>query len=531
MLRILKNIFANPWALSIAGGTSVFLAFETFGIVPVLILFPVFSNQLVFQTRSSREAFGFGFFTSFIIMLGGFYWVTYVIHEFGGLSWFTSGLLFLGFCGFGALNFPVFTLIAHSIRGRFLTKQPSVRLCAFWFLVGFPALFTLIEWLIPKLFPWYLGHALYRQLWLIQFCEITGASFLTFAIFSLGSTLGWCFFTPPRLPRPSKRFLLFPLSIFLGLVSFSFWTLKIRTFELLPPLRIALIQANIGNLDKLSARQGVLSRVDLAIENYKTLSNQALASKPDLFVWPETAIPFRVDLVAPRQQALLAWVKELGVPLISGGYAQSQRNIYRDYNAAFLIDPKADPILKDIYYKNILLAFGEYLPLGDAFPQLYQLFPQVSDFERGKETKAFTTSLGLRLGISICYEAIVPSFMRRVAQEGVQGFINLTNDSWFGPTSEPYLHGALTVFRSIEHRLPLVRVTNTGASFTVSHLGEMSQPSRIYEPEFLIETVRLQAAPHKTFYTQYGDWFILVLLGILIGFFFLNRGKSASVSH
>ncbi len=508
---------------------SVFLAFETFGLVPTILFFPFLINLVCRKSQNPLQAFWAGFFISFVIMIGGFYWVVYVIHEFGQLSWLVSAGLFLAFCGFGALNFPIFSACAHYIHKRIL-RSSSQWVQGFWFVLGFPALFTLIEWGVPKLFPWYLGHALYQQLWLIQICEITGATFLTFALFSMGSTLGWYLSGLKTSLPPSKLFLLFPLSLLALLLGFSFWTFNDRVFDLAPPLRVALIQANIGNLDKLSARQGVLSRVDLAVRAYEDLSRQSLIQKPDLLVWPETAIPFRLDSPGKRQTELFELVKTLGVPLISGAYAQSSKDFYRDYNAAFLVDPQSNPPLKDVYYKNILLAFGEYLPLGETFPQLYRMFPQVSDFDRGSKTNAFTTSTGYKLGISICYEAIVPSFMRRVAQEGVQGLVNLTNDSWFGPTSEPYLHGALSIFRSIEHRLPLIRVTNTGASFTVSHLGKVSRRSSIYEPQVLVEEVRLHNSPNITFYTQYGDWFIYFLILLLAVFFTWMKGTRAPLS-
>ena len=35
--------------------------------------------------------------------------------------------------------------------------------------------------------------------------------------------------------------------------------------------------------------------------------------------------------------------------------------------------------------------------------------------------------------------------------------VNITNDAWFGATSEPYEHLALAVYRAVEHRVELVR--------------------------------------------------------------------------
>jgi len=509
------TILNKPWTLSLLSGLSVFLAFEQFGLVPLILFFPWLFNSMILSSENRKQAFALGFFTSFIIMLGGFYWVVYVIHEFGNLSWVLSSFLFLCFCGFGALNFPVFAVLAQWANRRIL-RNPSSALEGFWYVLGLPALFTLCEWAIPKLFPWYVGHAFYRQLWLIQICEITGATFLTFSLFSIGSFLGWFFNLSSDKRKSASYFSLIPLSFLCLLVGFSSWTLTKRVFPAGREIKVALIQANIGNLDKFRAKSGVLSAVDHVLKTYEEMTREILPQKPDLILWPETAIPIEMDRPSLRQNQIHQWVKEWGVPLIAGAYATSPGQVYRNYNSAFLLDPVVSPLRTDVYNKNILLAFGEYLPLGDTFPILYRTFPQVSDFARGHDQNIFHLSDGSRLGISICYEAIVPSFMRKVGGQGVHALVNLTNDSWFGPTSEPHLHGALTVFRAIEHRAPLMRVTNTGSSFTVSHLGQMSSKSGVYKAESSLRTVTTNASS-PTFYGLYGDWFVLMALFVLAG--------------
>lgn len=530
MQKTYNNILTKPWALSFLAGSSVFLAFEEFRVVPLILFFPWLFNSLVRFSKSPTQAFVWGFFTSFIIMLGGFYWVIYVIHEFGNLPWSLSTLLFLGFCGFGALNFPLFACLAKWTQRIFSRNKESFFVEGFWYSLGLPALFTLCEWFIPKLFPWYISHAFYRELWLIQLCEITGATFLTFALYSMGSSIGWAFSLTGAQKRASFKFLAFPFLLLFLMVGFSFWTLKSRSFPMGRDIKVALIQANIGNLEKFKSKRGDLSVVDQVLTTYQEMTQKVLEQKPELVLWPETAIPIEMDRPSPRQANILELVKDWNIPLISGAYSSSPTHVYRSYNSAFLFEPSISSLRVDTYHKNILLAFGEYLPLGDAFPSLYKMFPQVSDFERGTNQNIFTLADGTRLGISICYEAIVPAFMRKIGAQGVHAFVNLTNDSWFGPTSEPHLHGALTVFRAIEHRAPLMRVTNTGASFTVSHLGEMSLKTAVYQPQTALRKITtLSASP--TFYALYGDWFILVAAFLLFGFFLSVRRNREAFSR
>jgi apolipoprotein N-acyltransferase len=528
MQKTFSPIFRKPWHLAVLAGVSVFLAFETYSLVPFIVFFPVFLNALILECKSIRQAFLYGFLSSFVIMLGAFYWVTYVIHEFGYLPWSISALLFLGFCGFGALNFPLFTALAYWFHQRLSLLKLKPAQWGLWFALALPSLFTLVEWFIPKLFPWSVGHSLYKQLWIIQICEITGESFLSFSIYSLGSVLGIFIFSRKEDPVCPRWLAVIPLSLLSICIAFS----SLRLNQGFPmeskSLKVGLVQANIGNLDKVASRQGIVSKVDYVLDQYQKLTRQLLSQKPDLIVWPETAIPFQMDTPGSRQDLVRNFVREIGIPLISGGYATSPIHVTRDYNAAYLFDPAESDLRTEIYYKNILLAFGEYLPLGDTFPQLYKTFPQVSDFERGTDQRFFTLNSGTRLGVSICYEAIVPSFMRKVAGNQVHVLVNLTNDSWFGPTSEPYLHGALSVFRSIEHRLPLIRVTNTGSSFTVDRFGHMSPQTPVYEPATLISTIEYNPELSRTIYGRFGDWFILIAVGVFLSFFLKLRAYRAS---
>lgn len=507
MTKIFKKLFDNPWGLSVLAGISVFISFETFRLVWALLFFPFLFTAACFQTKSFKQSVGVGFITSTVIMLGGFYWITYVVHEFGQLSWGLSGLLFFMFCGFGALNFPVFSVLIYFLKKRLLRS----RVFPFWAAIGIPALFTSVEWLIPKLFPWFIGHSLYKELWLIQLIELTGASLLTFSVFSFGLTGGIVAFRGQVLPKISKLTLLFPLVLFSLQVFFSYWTHHYRKFDLSQEIKIGLVQANIGSLDKLAAHKGLMSKVDFTIKTYQSLTDSILFQKPDLILWPETAIPFQLNTPSLKQKDLLNYFLGTGVPFIVGAYAQSPYRLYNDYNAAFLIDPQKNENPSDAYFKNILLAFGEYLPLGSLFPTLYALFPQVSDFERGDKQNSFLLNNRDTLGISICYEAIVPSFMRKIARKNIKAFINLTNDSWFGPTSEPYLHGSLTVFRAIEHRIPLARVTNTGSSFVVDHLGRMSERSSLFESSARVHSFTLVNHEEPSFYARFGDWFVGIL--------------------
>jgi apolipoprotein N-acyltransferase len=68
--------------------------------------------------------------------------------------------------------------------------------------------------------------------------------------------------------------------------------------------------------------------------------------------------------------------------------------------------------------------------------------------------------------------------------------VNITNDAWFGATSEPYEHLALAVYRAVEHRVELVRAVNTGVSAFIDAAGRVYQKGSVGGPA---ATARCQA--------------------------------------
>lgn len=516
---MLQKLWTHKSWLAFFSAFSLVLAYAPIHWVVLSLFLPFFLCLLIFQCQGFWQGFRWGFLQSFFIMLGGFYWVIYVIKVFGFLPWSISFLLYLGFCGFGALNFPLFTAIAAELHRRLQQSSLPRYWGSLWFSIGLPTLFIFFEWAIPKLFPWYIGHAWYRFPILIQITEITGSLFLSFAMCSLSFVAAGYFFQKESPWRVEKWAWAIPSTLWATILVFGCY----RWFGPGPDgreFRVALIQANIGSLDRLGAAQGIGGKVRHVISTYERLTEEALNSseKPDLILWPETAMPFQLEGPSQYAKEIREKVIGWGVPLITGAYAQSPYHFDRDFNAAFLLEPNTQgalPLKLSIAPKNVLLAFGEYMPLGDTFPKLYEWFPQVSNFEMGRTHSAFQLSDDTRLGVTICYEAILPTFVRRVAQLKAHALINLTNDSWFGPTSEPYQHAQLSVFRAVETRMPLIRVTNTGTSFTVDTLGRMGPQSAIEQEAVVSSKLRLPKEPPQTFYVRFGEWFLSLCLSFL----------------
>jgi apolipoprotein N-acyltransferase len=105
---------------------------------------------------------------------------------------------------------------------------------------------------------------------------------------------------------------------------------------------------------------------------------------------------------------------------------------------------------------------------------------------------------------------------------------NLTNDSWYGNSTEPMEHLALATFRSIEHRRSLVRVTNTGVSAFVDPVGRIVSRTGIWTKEVLVDSIPLMKG--RTVYALFGDWIgwlcgILTACGLFQGWRLGRRGS------
>jgi len=211
-----------------------------------------------------------------------------------------------------------------------------------------------------------------------------------------------------------------------------------------------------------------------------------------------------------------AVLRGFSTPLLFGATSGTLKEIEKPnslknqrYNSAFLVDGEGEVLGR--YDKQYLLAFGEHIPFGDVFPQLYDLSPDSGRFTPGPRQAPLEFE-GHRLGILICYEDIIPAHTDAVVAQGAEVLLNLTNDAWFGKTNEPYQHFVLATFRAVEQRRALVRATTTGISGVVSATGEIEHMTDLHGPETFVAAVPLLQG--DTLYRCGGRFFPNACLGI-----------------
>ncbi|MEZ4873040.1 MAG: nitrilase-related carbon-nitrogen hydrolase [Bdellovibrionales bacterium] len=170
-----------------------------------------------------------------------------------------------------------------------------------------------------------------------------------------------------------------------------------------------------------------------------------------------------------------------------------------------------------------MLAFGEYFPIISSFPKLEEKLG-LGSFERGDGPEAIPVN-GFSLGPQICYESLFPIFSKGLSDAGANVFINVTNDSWFGPTSEPFQNMIMTLSRSLEFRRPTIRATNTGFTSAMDATGKSYKKSSLFTEQAIYYDIPLEENPKETLYQQF-PYLPEVALSLMLVLFLIPRSTS-----
>jgi apolipoprotein N-acyltransferase len=229
----------------------------------------------------------------------------------------------------------------------------------------------------------------------------------------------------------------------------------------------------------------------------------------DLVVWPESSIPVLLHYADPELEMVTDAAR--GAPVIVG-VNRAQEGLYHN---SFILLGRGGQI-DDIYDKQHLVPFGEYVPGGDLLHNV-GIKGFGSSYGGG-----FTPGSGKRTidvpGIGavrplICYEGI---FAEEIggSEERPQAMVLITNDAWFGKDAGPFQHLAQAQLRAIEQGIPMVRVANTGVSAMIDARGQVTASIPLNTAGYL--DALLPAPLPPTQYSKTGDWPVLVLLALML---------------
>lgn len=242
---------------------------------------------------------------------------------------------------------------------------------------------------------------------------------------------------------------------------------------------------------------------------------RTLDQTPDLVIWPETAIPWRLETAGPA----LVEIGQAGngVPVVLGALRAQGANLR---NALAVIDPEGVP--QAIYDKHHLVPFGEYMPFAGLANRLglSALVAQAGIFSSGPGPEVLDFgALGTALPL-ICYEAVFAQGVN-AAPTRPDFLLQITNDAWFGQYAGPQQHLAQARMRAIEQGLPLMRAANTGISAMIDPAGRIISSLPLGQAGFI--DAPLPRPDPATLYSRFGDYPMFVLLLVALVFFRLRQ--------
>jgi apolipoprotein N-acyltransferase len=454
-----------------------------------------------------------------LIIVGGFRWILEV-GRYTALHHAVLVVFFGAYLGLFGLGF--------SLIGRWwgLTAAFAVA----------PFLWVALEYLKSNLgflaLPWLLlAHSQYAYPPVIQAAAVTGAHGISFLIVLVNAAIAMAAVAgaggrmrglfPPAAGRPSGRAAagMVACAALLAAAALLYGRAKLAEASEGPGFRVAVVQGNIAQERKWDRQHA-----EDILAAYEELSRRALAGRPDLIVWPETATPGAISRDRRLNARLHRLAGELAVPLLVGSSQQRKFGAPEDAgperrNSAYLIPAGRDGVRHQRYDKIRLLPFGEYLPLKETLPWEAIDIADVGGYAAGGEFTVFEIS-GVRFAVTICWENIFPDLVRQFVRNGARFIINITNEAWFGKTAAPYQFLSMSVFRAVENGVYVARCANTGVSGFIDRRGRVY--ARVADPQgegiFVrgVLTEPVATLGPETFYTRQGDWFAWVAVAASI---------------
>jgi len=463
--------------LIFALGGAVLLGITTPPGAPPVLIWLSFAPLALLARELEPSEFKRAFWLGATVGLGigflGFPWIALTLQRFAKLPAIVSYFGLAAFSAWTAIPYGLWLVgvVLGPRRGALALAWPValwVSLSAAW----------------PSLFPYtpVLGFAQTPQ-W-IQAAELGGVGLVESLVVACGVLVADAAMDPDK--RVGGRRLLAALALPILTWSLGSWRMAVldREVEHAQHVRFGIVQPNTPLF--LPNRKEKVLRL--------RRESQALEREgAQIILWPEAGVyPYVIPRPYLRDQPGFGQVmKYHHVPTLFGLGTRDPSQPY-NYNSAAALDAAGNVI--GVFDKNNLVPFGEFIPIID--PAWVRGFvPAVSHNLAGEAPARFTMQPAatpdrpdpggpIHVGPLICYEDILPAFGREVAQQpgGVEVFANLTIDTWFGDTKEPWEHLALAQFRTVEHRIPMVRSVAAGTSSVVDHNGRLVAALEVTDP-------------------------------------------------
>ncbi len=288
---------------------------------------------------------------------------------------------------------------------------------------------------------------------------------------------------------------------------------KIKLLLLVPLLALS-IPNNIATVNQISVLmiQGNVPELGLnfnarakqVFNNHVRQTKDALAEnrEVDFIVWPENA----VDVDPFTNKDVYKELESFDKPLIIGAIIGKGERLF---NTSILWGEKT----QDIYIKQHLTPFGEYIPLRSLAKKISPLVNQVNDFSPGNGQKIFTIGQA-KIAPVICFELIDDQILTEAAKNS-NILVVQTNSATFGTSAESAQQLSISRIRAIEHSRNVVSVSTTGISAVIDFNGKVLNQTAMGTADHVFADVGLieQSSPRD----RYGDWAgVFTLIWLLV---------------
>ena len=383
-------------------------------------------------------------------------------------------------------------------------------------------IFTVLINYIPHILPGNLAHALYQRPLFIQLADIGGVPLVFFIIHSVNFLLANGITLAEKNKQKAKASVVLAVIIFLGNIGYGQY--RIQQSYLLDDsagkkIRIAIIQPNIDIKNRTRNDWFLQQNTLKGVLNKLEVNNDI-----DLVVLPEIPVPISYQYYSEDK---LYFDRNLSSKPLLLTTIKPVHNTINDNSGYFnTMELVIEKEVRQQYSKQVLLPFGEYIPFEKKIPWLRDLFPYAPNYQRGKDDVLFAVNSNdnvINVIPLICYEAVFSDIVGKGVKEGGELLINSSNDGWFNDPAGNKTHYALSLFRSIEYRKYLVRVTNTGISGIITPYGDLLDSSMIESNTLGYAVSELNIKPVASFYSNYPNLINMIFLSLFIFTFFFKR--------
>ncbi len=473
-----------------------------------LVPFFIYLSNVISLEKSFFAGIIFGAVHSFIIA----YWVFIALYFHYGVNLFAS-ILFLAII----VVLPVAVLYGiFALAYRLLFKKTM-----FFSACVVPSLWILFDFLrdlLPLYLPWgFAGYSLTAFPKLIQIADVAGVYGITFCIIAVNSLIAEAWFLRKNnsdadllirlrsfVMRGNRNLIIAGIIIGLmalyGAMQTHRWNAQFANTPDTEKITVRVVQGSFALRDRWDS-SNVMEILEVSLK----LTGRFDDTKKYVVVWPETVINAGGTLRDSIIARIIVTLGENNV-LVFGGTRQGAGG--ETYNSAYYVSGKGD--IK-VYDKIILLPFAESTPWGIGL--LGNFYEAPVRFNKGTLPTVATLER-LPLGFSICFEKIYPWFIRKSVIRGAKLLVNISNDSWFGRSTNPYQSLDVAIMRAVENRRFMAVASNSGISAVITPTGACAAKSGLFTEEMLEADVKL--LKDVSLYTKFGDVVLFMAIVIIL---------------